>query len=115
MSFHAVNLLIAVLVSALLSWGISTLDANPLNGAIGIGSFVFFASSLACAVGLDYEDQRTGVSVKLVGWTAFIAALLLNLFFAITGYSATGYIITCGIAYLLFILVANATFSAAQS
>jgi hypothetical protein len=81
MRVHPVSILIAVLASALLSWGLCSVDANTLKGVIGTGSFVFFASTLACAVGMDYADARAGVSVKLVSWIAFAAALFLNLLF----------------------------------
>jgi hypothetical protein len=114
MKVHPLNLLIAVLISALLAYGIWSLDANTLKGTTGVGSFVFLASTLACSIGLRFRDGRAGVSVKLLGSLFFVAAFVLNVVLVFTGATQAVYVIICGIAFLLFLLVANGVFSAAQ-
>ena len=114
MKVHAVNLLIAISVSALLTYGIVSIDANLLKGAIGLGTFIFLTSTLSMAIGVSFENQRMGVNVKLVSTIFFLVALCLNLVFAFISFSQPSYIITSGIIFLLYVLVANSIFGASQ-
>jgi hypothetical protein len=115
MKVDPVNLLVACLASALLAYGIWSLEANALKGFSGIGSFVFLACTSACSVGFRFHDARIGVSVKLLGSMFFVVALALNLLLIFIGASPATYAITCGIAFLAFVLFANGVFSAKQA
>lgn len=112
MRIDAVNVLIALLVCALLTYGVTTLDANVIRLATGLGSFVFLGATLAVAIGVDSGNGRAGVNLKVVSWAFFVAGLLLNLAFALLATSATGYIICCGIVFLLYVLVARSVWAA---
>lgn len=115
MRIHALNIVIAVGISALLAYGLWQLGAGAIRGTVAVGGFAFLASTLTCAIALRYADARVGVSVRAVGWIFFVVALGLNLGFALAGASQPIYLITCGIAFLVFLLAANGVFSAAQS
>ena len=114
MKAHPVNLLIAIAVSGLLTYGIFSLDSNVLKGAIGVGSFIFLASTLSTAIGLSFANARVGVNAKLVATIFFFVALILNLLFAFNTFSQTSYIITSGVTFLLYVLVANSICGAKQ-
>jgi hypothetical protein len=112
MKIHPLNCLVAVMFGALLTYGIVSIGSSAIKGTIGIGAFVFFASSLAIAAGVSFERSRTGTNVRIVSLVFFVAALLANLFFAVVAGSQTGYIVTCGLLFLLYVLIASAVFSA---
>ena len=114
MRIHAVNLLVAVVVSALLTYGISSLDSNSMKGVIGIGSFTFLVVTLVMSIGVIFENSRTGVNLKIVSIIFFVGSLFLNLIFAFIPFSQTSYIITCGIIFLMYVLIANGIYGAKQ-
>lgn len=112
MKIHAVKMLIAAAVCALLTYGLMSIDANSIKGTLGIGAFISMASTLALAIGVSFDRARTGANVRVVAVLFFIGALCLNTFFAFSGLSQISYIITCGIFFLLFVLIATALFEA---
>ena len=114
MKVHPVNLLIALAVSALLTYGIISIDSNVLKGAIGLGTFIFLASTLSLAIGTSFKNPRVGVNVKLVSVIFFIVALCLNLVFAFNSFTQTSYIITAAVIFLLYVLVANSIYGTRQ-
>lgn len=115
MRAHPLNLLIAALAGALLAYGFWSIAGRDTQDAIAFGSFVFLASALACAVGLQYRDARAGQSVKLLGSLFFVVALLLNAFFALTQFSVTAYFVVTGLLFLLFLFLASTVHSAGQA
>jgi len=114
MRVHLVNTLVALAVTALITFGISSIDGNTLKGQIGIGSFIFIASTLVFAIGITFDNVRMGINVRLISWIFFVVGLLLNLLFALVAFSQTSYIITSGVVFLIYVLVANSIFSAKQ-
>jgi hypothetical protein len=114
MKIHPLNCLIAVLIGALLTYGITAIDANTMKITIGIGCFVFLATTLSGGVGISFAHSRAGVNVRLVSVVFFAIGLLLNLCFAMLAPHQTGYIITSGVLFLLYILIAQAIFSSAR-
>ncbi len=114
MKIHAVNLLIAIAISALLTYGFVSIDSNLLKGAICLGSFIFLASTLSLAIGVSFENPRVGVNVKLVSAIFFVGSLSLNLVFALISFSQTSYIITSGVVFFIYVLIANSIYGARQ-
>ena len=112
MKIHATNSLIAVTICALLVYGIISVDANVIKAATGFGAFLSLASTLVIAIGVSFDNGRTGANMKTLAFTFFLGALALNGLFAFAGFSQTSYVISCGIYFLLFVLLANALFSA---
>ena len=112
MKVHPVNLLAAFVISALITYGIFIVDSNAIKVAMGIGSFVFFASTLGVSIGITFTSARTGVNVKIVAMIFFIISLVLNLLWAYFTFSQASYVITVGIAFLLYVVVANAIYRA---
>jgi hypothetical protein len=114
MKIHPVNLLVAVVISALLTYGFVSFDSNTMKVVIGIGSFITLAATLSIAMGVTFENVRGGVNIKIVSFVFFFGALILNLIFALTSFSQTSYIITSGITFLLYVVVANAIYGTKQ-
>ena len=113
---HPVNILITIVLSALLSYGIVIL--NPDSGidptAASVGSFIFFASTLVTAFGLNYDAARTGVSLRLVALITFIFAVVINCVFKFSPFSTTSYVFISGISFLCFVLLANGIYHTNQ-
>lgn len=114
MKVHPVNLLAALVISGLLSFGLGSLDSNTMKATIGVGSFMFFAITLAMSIGFVFENARSGANVKVVSVVFFVAAILLNFVFGFFSLSQMSYIITSGIFFLLYVVIANAIFGTGQ-
>lgn len=113
MNVNPVNLLAALIVSALLSFGIYSIDnAAPLKMLFTSGSLLFFTSTLSIAIGCNFTSTRAGVNIKIVAMLFFIVAFIFNLFWVIFGFSQTSYIIVGGILFLIYIVVANGVYKA---
>lgn len=112
MKIHATNSLIAVTICALLAYGIISVDANAIKAATGFGAFISLACTLVIAVGVSFDNGRTGANMRTLASTFFIGGLALNSLFAFAGFSQTSYVITCGIYFLLYVLLINALFAA---
>lgn len=114
MRIHSVNLLIAILVSGLLAYGLTIIDANTLRGTLAVGSFLFFASTLGMAIGVTFDQPRTGVNARVLASSYFVLALGVQLVFAFGWFSQAAYIIATGLLFLSFVLFANTICSANQ-
>lgn len=112
MRIHPVNALVAVLVSFLLAYGIVSADSNQIKAATGFGTLISLASTLVMAIGVSFENGRTGANMRTLGLTFFVGALALNCLFVFAGFSQTSYVITCGTYFLLYVFLANALFAA---
>ncbi|WP_024972609.1 hypothetical protein [Ralstonia pickettii] len=114
MRIHPVNLLIAIVIGALLTYGITSIDANTMKLVTGVGSFIFLAATLGTAFGVTFENGRSGVNIRVLSTLFFVVAVVLNIVFATMGFSQTSYVIASGILFLVFVLVANAIYSSQQ-
>lgn len=114
MKVHPVNMLVAITIGALLTYGMTAIDANTMKFTIGIGSFIFMGATLGTAFGVTFENARSGVNIRVVSTLFFLVAVALNLAFALLGLSQTSYVVTSGILFLVFVLVANAIHGSRQ-
>jgi hypothetical protein len=112
MRINPANALIAVLISALIAYGIVSADANTIKAASGFGSFVSLACTLVMAIGISFENGRTGANMRTLAFMFFIGALGLNCLYVFAGFSQTSYVITCSSYFLLYVFAANALFAA---
>ncbi|MEF8759251.1 MAG: hypothetical protein V5B36_05860 [Candidatus Accumulibacter sp. UW25] len=114
MKAHPVNLLAAIVISALLTYGIASLDSNTMKATISIGSFLFLATTISLGMGFTFTNVQAGINVKVVSFVFFIGAAILNFVFALFSFSQTSYIITSGVFFLLYVVVSNGLFGAKQ-
>jgi hypothetical protein len=108
MKIHAVNSLIAIAICALLVYGIVSADANLIKMATGFGAFISLASTLVLAIGVSFDNGRTGTNMRTLAFSFFVAALAMHGLFAFAGFSQATYVITCGVFVLVYVLLANA-------
>ncbi len=113
MNVHPINSLIAVFVSALLSYGLWTME-GPLQNYVAVGSFLYFSATLAPAIGVDFVHARRAVNLRLVCWVFFVIALFINVLFALLPIGATLYIIGSAVTFLAFVFIANGLYGTRQ-
>ncbi|MGZ5198827.1 MAG: hypothetical protein ACXWC4_03575 [Telluria sp.] len=114
MKIHPLNCLIAVLLGALLTYGIAAIDSNTMKATVAVGCFLFLVTTLAGGVGITFERSRAGANVRIVSMVFFVLGLFLNLFFAMFAPYQTSYIITSGVLFLVYVLIAQAIFTSAR-
>lgn len=112
MKVHPVNCLLAVIISALLTYGVATIGNEAIYGALILGAFISLATTLGGAIGIGFYDSRKGVNIRLVSILFFLMSLILNICFAYLATSLVWYIIVSGIAFCLYILIANSIYGA---
>jgi hypothetical protein len=95
MRVHPLNLLIALMVAGLLSFGLASADANAIKGTLAVGSFLLLGSTLGTALGMECFNQRAGV-------------------FCFGQFSQTSYVVVNGIFFLGFVLAGSSVASAPQ-
>lgn len=113
MQIRLVNFLIAILLSALIAYGLWS-TGSPLKEYIGIGSFLFLSGTLIPAMGIEYEYARRATNVKTSSGLFFVIGLVVNIGCAYINISAITYILTSAIIYLIFVLMANTIYNLKQ-
>jgi hypothetical protein len=106
MKINFVQTAIAIAISLLIAYGLYTFYKGENALLLSGGSFLFLATTLVAAIGIDFEQSRTNVNIKVVSGIFFVIALIDNIAFSFFNFSTAGYIITNGILLLLFILIA---------
>lgn len=113
MKVNPLNLMIAVLISAVLAYGLWSFE-NDLKNYVAVGGFVFFVGTLAPLIAGRYEYVRNSVNLRTICGAFFLIGLVLHCIFALTALSATSYIITSASAFLIYVFLANAIYGAEQ-
>jgi membrane protease YdiL (CAAX protease family) len=114
MRVHPLNLLIALMVAGLLTFGLASADANTIKGTLAVGSFLLLGSTLGTALGMECFNQRAGVNLRVVSSLFFAIGLLLQLVFCFGQFSQTSYVVVNGIVFLGFVLAGSSVASAPQ-
>ncbi|MEI7429378.1 MAG: hypothetical protein WCL27_02910 [Betaproteobacteria bacterium] len=113
MKVNPVNFLVAIAISALLAFGLWSLDGE-LRNHVAVGGFVFLAGTLAPGIGIEFELARRAVNLRLVSIVFFVIGLVINAVFSLINLSSTTYTIVSAVVFLLYVLLANAIYSAKQ-
>lgn len=114
MKINITNFVIAIAISALLTYGLWSIEGNSLRNTISVGSFMLLSSTLALMLGVSFHLPRAATNIKVVSGVFFGIGLLINATFALMTLSQASYIIASGIAFLSFVLVARSIYAAEQ-
>ena len=101
-----------MLASALLTYAMTNVDANTIKGSFAVGSFILLSSTLGTMIGVEFHNSRTAVNIKVLAGAYFVAGLALQIVFCLGQFSQTSYVVVNGVAFLSFLLFANAVYSA---
>lgn len=95
---------IASLISLLLAYGMSSFHRGNNHFMLFVGSFIFLSGTLITSIGLDFQNRKVNINIKVVGLISFIIALISNLIFTFLNFSNPSYIIINGLLFLVFLL-----------
>lgn len=113
MKLHVVNFMVAVSISALVAYGLWSMDGE-LKNFVAVGSFVFMAGTLVPSMGIDFESARRAVNLRAVCGIFFAIGLGINAAFSLVGASQTAYVLVNAITFLIFVVIANSIYNANQ-
>lgn len=114
MKVNFVQTIIAIAISLLIAYGLYSFHYGENGLLLGVGSFVFLATTLAFTIGVSSALPRTNVNVRVVSGVFFVVALVSNLIFTFIEFSVPAYVIVNGILLLVFILIAYSISRAKQ-
>lgn len=113
MNIRLINFIVALFFSALISYGLWSVD-GPLHNYVAIGSFLFLAGTLVPAIGIEFEYARRAVNLRMTCGVFFGVGLIFNLICALLQVGTTIYIISSAIVFLVFVLIANGVYAVRQ-
>ena len=99
---NPILLSISTAIASLLSYCNFSIAGSEQALILALGSFVIMVVTLGLGMGVSYDAERSGVSIKIIAITFFILSVATNLIFAFTGFSNPVFIITNGLEILLF-------------
>ncbi|MEX0598861.1 MAG: hypothetical protein WD512_20425, partial [Candidatus Paceibacterota bacterium] len=105
LKINFVQTIIAVALSGLIAYGLYNFHNGENKILLSIGSFVFLSVTLALNIGVNFEQPRTTINIRVVSGIFFAVALISNLIFNFFNFSKAFYIITNGILFLIYILI----------
>ena len=108
------QLIIAIAISALISFGFYSMDIEENKLLITIGGFVFFAVTLACTIGIRFETAGVSTNVRVLSSIFFVVGLLSHVVFSFFSSSIPLYVIVNGILILIYALIVNSLIKAAS-
>ncbi|MBQ5992737.1 MAG: hypothetical protein IJL57_00175 [Bacteroidales bacterium] len=115
MKVNALYSIIAVAIAALIAYGIYSFCRSENELLMAIGSFLFIGFPLFLAMGVSSPAKRSSANMKVLAVVFFLLMLALNILFAcLSHFSTPLYIITNGIAVLVFFIIYHSIYSTKQ-
>lgn len=114
MKINTFNALIALLISVLLAYALYLSSNASLQMHVAAGGLACVFFSLLFAIGIEFSPTRTAVVLRVYFATFALIALMLNVLFALFSQSASAYVVSIGILFLLMLLGGRAIYSAKQ-
>ena len=108
------QLVIAIALSALISFGFYSMDIESNKLLIAIGGFLFFAITLACTIGIQFETAGVSTNVRVLSSIFFVVGLVSHVVFSFFSSSVPLYVIVNGIVILVYALIVNGLIKAAS-
>ncbi len=108
------QLIIAIALSALMSFGFYSMDIESNKLLISIGGFVFFAITLACTIGIQFETAGVSTNVRVLSSIFFVVGLVSPIVFSFFSSSVPLYVLVNGIVILVYALIVNGLIKAAS-
>ena len=108
------QLIIAIAMSVLISFGFYSMDIESNKLLIAIGGFVFFAITLACTIGIQFETAGVSTNVRVLSAIFFVVGLVSHVVFSFFSSSVPLYVIVNGIVLLVYALIVNGLIKAAS-
>lgn len=114
MKLKAVQTIIAIAASLLISYGFYNYSYGGKNLLVGIGTFVLLSSTLVFAFGADLGRPRTTTNVRIVAGVFSFVAVASNLIFSFFSFAVPPYVIVNGLLLLAYFLTGYSIYRAGQ-
>lgn len=114
MKIDAIKTIVAVLISALCTYGFSLYDIVSHNLLFLIVCFVEFAAVLTMGLGVSISGMRTMANVKVLSWLFFIGGFIGNLIIAFCGAPTPAIILVNGALMTVYLLVVSSLVKASR-
>lgn len=111
MKINSLYFVITILISGLLAWGgyaISSYDDRSVFVLVAL--FLSLSVTSVCGLAIQYEEHRSGVSVRTASWMFFFIALVMDYIFAFFHFNIPLFVICNGLIILIVILIANSIY-----
>ena len=82
MKINFIPTLIAITLSALITYGLYSFHESENKLLLSLGSFIFLTSTLVITIGVNFEQSRTTTNVRTVSGIFFVISLVSNLIFS---------------------------------
>lgn len=105
MKVNLVKSVIAIGVCGLIAFGFYRFYSFESKMLLGLGCFLFTASTMLWAIAIRFKFQRTTTMVRAASGIFFLIALLSNFLFSCFEFSAPLYVIVNGILILIYVLI----------
>ena len=106
MKINPFLLIVSIGISALLAFGLYTIHSGYYKELLAVVSFVLFSSTLGILFSFTSQAKGATANIKVLSITFFIIFLICNLLFSLVLFRYEFYIISNGILFLIFILIA---------
>lgn len=107
MKLNYVQTIVAIAVSVLIAYGLFSFHDSENKILLSLGSFIFLATTLIISMGVNFEQSRTTINIRVVSGIFFAIALASNLIFSFLKFSTPSYVITNGTLFLIFVLIVH--------
>ena len=105
MKIDIIKTSIVIALSLLIAYASYILSNIENKLLLSIGSFVFIAITLIMTFGINFEQTRTTINIRVVSGIFFIIALISNIVFLFIKFNNPIYIMINGILFLVFLLM----------
>ena len=115
MRIKLVNAIIATLLAFLLSWWLWIMGVDYLQKCLLalLGGFIIECGLLG-SLGIEYENPRSGMQVKIICVVMTTLTFLLNCVYSFFTFSVAAYCIPMGIIWIICLLMALKIYNSKQ-
>lgn len=108
MKVNVIPTIIALAISAIISYCFYSWCKSDNQLLLTIGGFVFIATTLVFSMGVSFAQPRTTTNVRVLSATFFVIALISNIVFMLLQFNPPVYILVNGILLLVWLLIVYA-------
>ena len=108
MKLNPITTIIATAISAIIAYCLYSWCKSDNQLLIGIGGFVFIATTLIFTISVSFEQPRTTTNIRVLSGVFFVLALISSLIFMLVQFNPPLYILINGIIFLIWLLIVYA-------
>jgi hypothetical protein len=105
MKVNVLQTVMAIAISGLIAYGCYCINNNKGREILSLFSFTYLAFTSVVAVGVDFEQTRSTINIKVLAGTFFIVGIITNLLFSFFKIVIPLYLIVNGLLLFTFILL----------